>query len=88
MSSIVKASAAAKFLAPQTGRDRYYRMKRSGAAKRALAEDGRPAEAEFTFDVPLEDPSLRWLHWKNLEFLPFTPPAVGGTRVLDNFDSG
>jgi len=45
----------------------------------ALCADGRPAEATFRFDVPLEDPSLRWLRRTDGEFVPFTPPAVGQT---------
>ena len=45
----------------------------------SLTEDGRPAEAEFRFAVPLEDPSLRWLYWKDGVFIPFTPPAIGET---------
>jgi len=49
---------------------------------RELTSDGRPAEAAFTFAVPLEDPSLRWLQYKNGNFVPFTPPAVGQTVVL------
>ncbi len=44
-----------------------------------LTEDGRPAEATFRFDEPLRDPSLRWLQWKDGEYVPFTPPAVGET---------
>lgn len=44
----------------------------------AVTPDGRPAEAAFRFDVPLEDSSLRWLWWHEGEFGPFTPPAVGG----------
>lgn len=43
----------------------------------ALTWDGRPAEAIFRFDVPLEDQSLKWLQWKDGGFLPFTPPPVG-----------
>jgi hypothetical protein len=47
-----------------------------------LMEDGRPAEAQFRFDEPLEDSSFRWLQYKNGEFVPFTPPAVGKRIVL------
>jgi hypothetical protein len=43
----------------------------------ALTEDGRPAEARFEFDVPLEDPSLRWFSWKGKGYTPFVPPSVG-----------
>ncbi len=42
-----------------------------------LSDDGRPMEASFRFAVPLEDPSLRWLRWKDDHFEPFVPPAVG-----------
>ncbi len=42
-----------------------------------LTPDGRPAEAVFHFAVPLEDPSLHWMQWKDDQFRPFTPPAVG-----------
>lgn len=43
----------------------------------AMTWDGRPAEAVFRFDKRLEDPSLRWLQWKDGGFVPFTPPAIG-----------
>jgi hypothetical protein len=42
-----------------------------------LTSDGRPAEATFRFDVPLESPSLVWLCFRKRSFEPFTPPAVG-----------
>jgi hypothetical protein len=47
-----------------------------------LTGDNRPAEAAFTFSVPLEDPSLRWLQYKDGSFVPFTPPDVGESVVL------
>jgi hypothetical protein len=43
----------------------------------ALTSDGRPAEAAFEFDVPLESPSLLWLCFRGDHFEPFTLPAVG-----------
>ncbi|HLJ97388.1 MAG TPA: hypothetical protein VKU02_29790 [Gemmataceae bacterium] len=43
----------------------------------ALTDDGRPAEVSFHFSVPLEDPSLLWLCYRNNAFEPFTPPSVG-----------
>jgi hypothetical protein len=43
----------------------------------ALTANGRPAEATFQFDVPLESPSLLWLCFRGDGFEPFTPPAVG-----------
>jgi hypothetical protein len=43
----------------------------------SLIADGRPAEAMFPFDVPLESPSLLWLCFRGGGFEPFRPPAVG-----------
>jgi hypothetical protein len=43
----------------------------------SLTADGRPAEATFRFDVPLESPTLLWLCYRRDGFEPFTPPAVG-----------
>ena len=49
----------------------------------ALSLDGRPLEARVTFDVPLEDPSLKWLRWSTENmYVPFTPPAIGETVVI------
>lgn len=48
----------------------------------ATTTDGRPSEARFDFDVPLEDPSLAWLQWREGKFGPFTPPAVGASIYL------
>jgi hypothetical protein len=42
-----------------------------------LTADGLPAEATFTFHVPLESPSLFWLCFRGQGFEPFTPPAIG-----------
>ncbi len=47
-----------------------------------LTPDLRPAEAVFQFAVPLEDRSLRWLEWKDGEFVSFTPPRIGETIEL------
>ena len=43
----------------------------------ALTPDGRPDEATFRFDEPLESPSLVWLCFRGDGYEPFTPPAVG-----------
>jgi hypothetical protein len=51
-----------------------------------LTGDGRPAEAAFTFAVPLEDASLQWLQYEDGRFVPFSPPAVGETAVLPGYD--
>ena len=48
-----------------------------------LTNDNRPAEAAFRFDVPLEDTSLRWLQFKDGDFISFTPPDVGQTVFLE-----
>ncbi len=48
----------------------------------AVTDDGRPAEAAFRFAVPLDDPSLRWLQWKNGAFVPFTSPPIGESVEL------
>jgi hypothetical protein len=45
-------------------------------------EDGRPIEVEVHFDTDLEDPTLRWLQWKNGVYVQFEPPAVGEKVVL------
>ena len=43
---------------------------------------GRPLAVEFTFQVPLEDPSLRWLCWRDGTYQSFQPPAVGQTQRI------
>ena len=44
-----------------------------------ITESGEPREVLFRFDVPLEDPSLRWVQWEDGIFVPFEPPVVGET---------
>ncbi|MHC4125319.1 MAG: hypothetical protein ACYSRR_02555, partial [Planctomycetota bacterium] len=48
-----------------------------------LTRDNRPLEAAFKFEVPLEDPSLYWLQFKDGAFVPFKPPAIGETIKLN-----
>lgn len=49
----------------------------------SVTADGRPAEADFTFAVPLEDPSLLWTRVQGGGALvPWSPPAVGESEVL------
>jgi len=43
----------------------------------ATDDEGNPVELVHTFDVPLEDGSLRWLVWSGTGYVPFEPPAVG-----------
>lgn len=51
-----------------------------------LTDNGRPAEAAFTFSVDLEDTSLRWLQYKKGKYVPFSPPAVGRSVELPGFN--
>jgi hypothetical protein len=44
-----------------------------------VSSEGMPAETVFRFAVPLEDTSLKWLHWSGGMLRPWTPPAVGQT---------
>jgi hypothetical protein len=48
----------------------------------SVTEDGRPAEARFRFDVPLEDSSLVWRRWNHDHYESWTPIAVGQTVTL------
>jgi hypothetical protein len=43
----------------------------------AATPDGGPTDVTFTFDRPLEDPSLRFLAWQGGEYAPFPLPRVG-----------
>jgi hypothetical protein len=52
----------------------------------ALTPDGRPAEALFRFDEPLEDPSLLWLSWTKDGYAPWVPPALGESAHLPAHD--
>ncbi len=51
-------------------------------AVRSITPDARPLEIEVRFAVPLEDPSLRWLVWRDGAYRPFAPPAVGRALTL------
>lgn len=45
----------------------------------SVTSDGRPDEVKFTFDVPLEDASLRWITYGTKGYVSFALPAVGQT---------
>jgi hypothetical protein len=47
-----------------------------------LTADGRPAEAVFRFDEPLESPSLRWLCFRGNHFEPFMSPPTGQETTI------
>jgi hypothetical protein len=46
-----------------------------------VAEE-RPTVVRIRFDVPLEDPSLRWVVWQGDRFVPFAPPAPGHVLAI------
>jgi hypothetical protein len=53
------------------------------ARVRDVTADGRPAEVDFTFDVPLEHPSLLWTRLQAGGALAaWSPPAVGESQRL------
>lgn len=43
---------------------------------------GRPTVVGVRFDVPLEDPSLRWVVWRGDRFVPFSVPPVGRSVAI------
>ncbi len=49
---------------------------------REVTRDGRPAEVDFAFEVPLEDPSLLWMWFRGGVLVPWSPPAPGESRLL------
>ncbi|GEM_PF-201725 len=59
-------------------------LERMTAEVRAVDERGVPVEVAFAFDVPLEDPSLKWLwwDWDKHRYDAFIPPPVGGSVTL------
>jgi hypothetical protein len=44
--------------------------------------DAGPTRARFSFDKPLEDPSLAFYRWDERTFIPFTPPRIGEQLTL------
>jgi hypothetical protein len=51
-----------------------------------LTEKGLPVEAAFTFNVGLEDASLRWLQCQNGRYVTFFPPDVGQSVEIPGFN--
>jgi len=43
---------------------------------------GKPSRVRFWFDVPLEDPSLRFLEWRGRRLVSAELPALGETRPI------
>ncbi len=60
------------------------RLDRMTAEVLAVDAAGLPRQVAFEFDVPLEDPCLRWLwwNWDEHRYETFTPPAVGQAATL------
>ena len=54
----------------------------SAVEVREVLADGRPARIRVRFARPLEDPSLRFLYWREAEAEPFPLPAVGETARI------
>ncbi|HMH53437.1 MAG TPA: hypothetical protein VK548_24600, partial [Candidatus Acidoferrum sp.] len=82
---VVVPKAAQEFLFAPRGLRLGQTIRLTGMAVQvgALSRDGRPLEARVRFDVPLEDPSLKWLRWSaDNAYVPFTPPAIGETVVI------
>jgi hypothetical protein len=53
-------------------------VRQCGATYRVTeVDDGKPRAFEITFDLPLDDPSLRILVWKDGSLTAFVPPAIG-----------
>ncbi len=89
-------------ITPEGGFLRYEvdRMLRTGAGFRAgeriplsgltieieTARGGHALSALAHFDRPLDDPSLLWLRWGERSYVPFTPPALGGSATLPRVD--
>jgi hypothetical protein len=62
-----------------------FAVSRMTALVTQVGENG-PEEVIYSFPVPLEDPSLKWLQWKDRSYKPFIPPAVGQSVTLPPFD--
>jgi hypothetical protein len=48
----------------------------------ALTRDARPERVRFQFDRSLDDPRYLWLEWRDDDFVPYQPPAVGAGQSL------
>jgi len=51
----------------------------------ALDDKALPKKISFTFDLPLDDESFRWVqfNWQTFSYKPFTLPKIGQTVVTD-----
>ena len=46
----------------------------------------RPLVILARFAIPLDDPSLVWLVWKDKSYAPYVPPTVGATQTIPAVD--
>ncbi|MBP1691973.1 MAG: hypothetical protein H6Q32_1325 [Bacteroidetes bacterium] len=53
-----------------------------------VGNDNTPAAAAYRFSVPLEDPSLCWLRWKDGAWVTFVPPPIGESVTLSGAQFG
>jgi hypothetical protein len=51
-----------------------------------LTPDGRPAEAEVSFELPLDHPSLHFVQWGTHEYVPFSVPQAGQSVLIPAVD--
>lgn len=59
-----------------------FRLERLEIEVESLAADGSPDSVVYRFALPLEDPSWRWVYWRDGSYLVFEPPSVGETVSL------
>ncbi|MEI8379850.1 MAG: hypothetical protein WCJ09_06965 [Planctomycetota bacterium] len=45
-------------------------------------QNGHPTRVAYQFQVPLEDPSLCIVEWRDNKYVPFVPPPVGTSRQI------
>lgn len=86
----LKASWSQIFRRPQTHPMRVGdRVRLEGMEAEVLAanEEGRPLAVRFTFDRPLEDPSLTWLTWVKGRYVPYTLPEIGASNQTPGLDA-
>jgi hypothetical protein len=59
-------------------------LKRFTAEILAVDESGLPTDVRYTFDVPLDDPSLRWVYyyWHEDIYKPFEFRPIGEKRKI------
>jgi hypothetical protein len=54
------------------------------ARVQSVTPNGAPEVVSFRFDVPLEDPSLRWIAYREGRYGPFALPAIGESVYIES----